>query len=159
SSLAGFDTAGSNLTLSGLIGGDGGLRKTGAGTLLLTNTGNSFAGAVEIHQGTLAITGSDAVLGALPTVALEMTSNITFSGNGTLKCAGLASEFDLHANRWIAIHDGVTATIEREGVDRTTIIAGNIWDGGALEVGHLTKTGAGTVVLTGDNSYKGLTTV
>ncbi len=46
-----------NITLSGNLSGNGGLSKTGAGTLLL-NGGNSFSGPVAVTAGTLGGSGS-----------------------------------------------------------------------------------------------------
>jgi len=47
--------AGTTLTLSGLIDGDGGLSKAGAGTLTLSNAANSYTGDTTVSAGTLQV--------------------------------------------------------------------------------------------------------
>ena len=47
-----FDTAGNNATLSGAIGGSGGLTKIGAGTLTLSGAG-TYSGPTNVNAGTL----------------------------------------------------------------------------------------------------------
>jgi fibronectin-binding autotransporter adhesin len=74
-----IDTAGNDLTLSGLIantgGPTGGLIKLGDGTLTLTNTFNSYAGPTSIQGGVLAISSLS---------NLGNTSSLTVDG-GTLR--------------------------------------------------------------------------
>src|SRR4051812_27190848 len=48
------DTAGTNLTLSGVIDGSGAMNKTGTGTLTLSGT-NTFSGQLSVLAGTVAI--------------------------------------------------------------------------------------------------------
>jgi fibronectin-binding autotransporter adhesin len=59
-------TAGTTLTASGLITGDGVLTKTGNGTLVLNNAGSSFTGNIVVDGGTLtASVFSNGATGAL----------------------------------------------------------------------------------------------
>ena len=75
-----FDTDGNNATLAGLIGGTGGLTKTGAGMLTLSDT-NSYSGGTSLDGGTLDL----AALGAAG------TNMITFAaGIGILKIEAAA---------------------------------------------------------------------
>jgi len=67
-------TAASRGILSGILGGDGGLLKTGDGTLWLTNKGNLYRGATVIRSGVLG--------GRVPEA-----SNIQFKGKGTASSA------------------------------------------------------------------------
>jgi autotransporter-associated beta strand protein len=53
-SLTANINAGITLTVSGIVSGTGGLTKTGAGKVLLSNT-NSYAGTTSVQQGTLQI--------------------------------------------------------------------------------------------------------
>lgn len=53
-----------NTTLSGVTSGNGGLTKSGLGTLTLTNT-NTFVGGVTVNAGTLVLTNSNTFTGGL----------------------------------------------------------------------------------------------
>ena len=52
-----FDTNGSNMTVSGIIGGSGGVVKTGSGVMVVGYQ-NSYSGATQINGGTLRLTPS-----------------------------------------------------------------------------------------------------
>jgi fibronectin-binding autotransporter adhesin len=52
-----FDTAEETITLSGALGGAGGLNKTGVGVLKLAGT-NTYAGATAVSNGTLEVDGA-----------------------------------------------------------------------------------------------------
>src|SRR5437016_1035453 len=69
-----IDTAGTSLTLSGVIDGTGALSKTGSGTLILTGA-NTYSGGTNINAGTLNV-GSSGALGSSGTISF---------GGGTLQ--------------------------------------------------------------------------
>jgi fibronectin-binding autotransporter adhesin len=131
------------LTLSGLISGSQGMAKEGLGTLVLSNTGNSYQGATAINDGILSI-ASDAVLGTVPGSA---TTNLTFGG-GTLQASAALT---INANRSITLGLG-GGTIDTNGF--SVAFGGTISGSNAL-----TKAGAGTLTLTGTNTYIGTTTI
>ncbi len=62
--------AGTTLTLNGTIGGDGGLRMAGPGTLVLTGS-NTYGGGTNLQGGTLSI-ASDANLGSTSNLLLQL---------------------------------------------------------------------------------------
>jgi autotransporter-associated beta strand protein len=67
-------TAASNdLTVSALISGSGGVTKTGAGTLNLSNASNTYGGPTTVSAGTLLLTGS-----------VSSTSSVAVNTGGTL---------------------------------------------------------------------------
>ena len=120
------------------ITGVGGLRKIGAGTLGLTGV-NTYTGGTIISGGILAI-ASDAALG-------DASNGVTFD-NGTLQ---FLNSFTLASTRTLTLNAG-GGTIDTNGNDATVAQA----IGGA---GGLTKTGIGTLVLSGASAYSGGTTV
>lgn len=131
------------LTLSGPMGGSGGLTKLGAGTLSLAGS-NSFAGSTTIQAGTLGV-ASDASLGAVPATA---QANAIALAGGNLRFTGPAT---LNANRGISV--SAAATIDA-GPNNVTI-------GGPI-VGTaptLTFSGTGTLALTGANTYTANTVI
>ncbi|MEI6605254.1 MAG: autotransporter-associated beta strand repeat-containing protein, partial [Verrucomicrobiota bacterium] len=138
-------TTASNVEFSGTVSGsNGGLSKDGTGTLTLSGT-NSFTSDVSLNAGTLAITSANS-LGAAGGM-------LTFTGDSTLQ-----TNADISVTRGYVINSGKTATINTNGFNLTN--AGVISDTVVSTVGgSLTKTGTGTLTLTGDNSYSGITTI
>jgi uncharacterized repeat protein (TIGR01451 family) len=135
--------AGATLTISGVISGAGGLTKSGAGTVVLS-AANTYTGVTTINGGAIAI-AADAGLGSAPGAASP--GKIVFGG-GTLRTT---ATFTLAANRGIALTGPGTISTD----PATTLTYGGIIAG----AGSLTKTGTGTLLLSGVNSYTGATTV
>ncbi len=129
------DTNGFNSTLSGAIGGDGGLTKNGLGTLFLTGN-NTFQGPTTINNGVLNV-NSDAALGS-------ENNAFTFS-SGTLQLAA-----DYVSTRTFSVSS--FGQFDNNGHNLT--LNGTIGGGGALQF-----TGAGNVTLTGSNGYYGGTSI
>jgi fibronectin-binding autotransporter adhesin len=139
---------GNNVTssFSGVIQNTAGtiaLTKTGTGTLTLSGA-NAFTGSVTINGGTLSIS-ADNNLGAAP--GSPAAGKLTFAG-GTL---ATTASFTLSSNRGIAFNS--TATID--AASSTTLTYGGI----AAGSGGLTKAGTGTLILSGANTYSGVTTI
>jgi autotransporter-associated beta strand protein len=130
------DTAGTNLTLSGVIDGSGALQKTGIGTLTLTGT-NTYSGGSTISAGTLVINSASS-LGA-------STGTLTLNA-GTLEVSGSFS-----SSRNIILGD--TASTIVVDASQTYTNTGTI-----SGIGGLTKAGLGTLVL-GTTSYSGGTSL
>ncbi|TSA12003.1 MAG: hypothetical protein D4R79_08515, partial [Comamonadaceae bacterium] len=156
---AGLNVAsGTTLTYNGIIASTtAGLKKIGDGTLSLGGA-NLFTGAVALDAGTLVATNATA-LGTIAggvTVASPATLEVqgvaigaeALTLNGTLKGTGTTSSFagaiTLGANLSIDTANGTIFTL-----------SGIIADGASTY--GLTKTGAGTLVLTGSNTYDGIT--
>ncbi len=134
------DTNGQDVTISTALTGAGALTKIGAGTLTLSNAGNSgsFAGALVINGGT---------------VSVDSASNLGTGGLTFGTAGGLNGTLDI-ANA--AVLPGTV----------TFNAAGTINSNAALTIGSLagagafTKSGTGDLTLTGDNAaYDGALTM
>ncbi|MFA9438637.1 autotransporter outer membrane beta-barrel domain-containing protein [Uliginosibacterium sp. sgz301328] len=129
-------------TVSAPLTGSGGLRKTDAGTLVLSGI-NTYAGDTSIDGGTLAVS-SETNLGA-------STSRLRLNSGGALQATA-----DMTSSRAVILGPG-GGTFETEtatGVATTLQLDGTI-----ANVGSLTKTGTGTLLLTANNRYFGGTTI
>ncbi|MCX6878881.1 MAG: autotransporter-associated beta strand repeat-containing protein [Verrucomicrobia bacterium] len=147
-------TAGSNDITSAFTGniqngtGSVALTKTGAGTLTLSGT-NTFSGATTINTGTLAMGSS---------TGLSASSSVTINSSGTLDVSGNNITIDgLLGTGTINNNGGSAATLTAGASGTSTTFGGVIADGGKAIA--LTKTGAGTLTLTGVNTYSGTTTI
>lgn len=135
--------SGKTLTIGSSITGSGGLTAGGAGTVVLTGT-NSYSGGTNLTGGVLNI-NSDAALGAVPGAP---TNNLNFSG-GTLQ-AGAATIALGSTRNIVTSFLGVNATFDTNG--NAMSVAGII-----SGVGNVSKNGAGTLTLSGVNTYTGST--
>jgi fibronectin-binding autotransporter adhesin len=146
-------TAGTNLSLSGLVSGLGGLTKTGPGTLTITGTG-TYAGPTVVSAGTLAFNGANS-LPALNdlTIAPGATASIgaaaapvigALSGGGTLNL-GSATTLSLGSDIASGSFQGSIVApaglaVTKVGSGLQGLIGGNIYTGG-------TTVSAGTLLL------------
>ncbi|NCW28546.1 MAG: hypothetical protein EBV83_09710 [Verrucomicrobia bacterium] len=143
-------------TISAKLAGSGGLTKSGAGTLTLSGA-NTYDGVTAVDAGTVIVTnnsglgsttgGTTVASGAVldlngVTVGAE---GLTLAG-GTLRdvTSSLAGNITLTANSILDTSTGDTLTL-------SGIISGNGYG--------ITKTGAGTVVLSNANTYTGATNI
>ncbi|MDP2213510.1 autotransporter domain-containing protein [Phenylobacterium sp.] len=125
------DTAGHNLTLSGVLAGAGLLTKTGEGALTLTGD-NTYAG-VNLMGGVLAVSHS----GALGTTG----GLISISHGAQLRALG-----DLAIGQSVSILSGQGGGIDTGGHQMS--LNGAITGGGVVQ-----KLGAGLLTLTGANEH------
>jgi len=126
-------------TMGGALTGTGasGLIKEGPGILIL-NVANSYSGNTTISAGTLRVAATD---------RLGSASNTLIFNGGTLQASGTVT---LPSTRAVTM----TATGIIDSNSQTISIAGAISGAGGL-----TKNGAGTLTLSGSNSYDGTTRV
>jgi filamentous hemagglutinin family protein len=154
-------TAGGNGTstsFGGVISGAGGLTKAGSGVLTLSGQ-NTYQGVTLVSAGTLAVghalalgdssSGTSVASGAaLDLLGVDVQGEVLTLAGGTLKDAtsSWAGAITLTANSFFDVGSGDTLTVS--GVISES--------GGAF---GLTKSGAGTLVLSGDNTLSGASTV
>lgn len=161
------------------IGGSAGLTKNGSGTLTLSGGANTYTGVTTINAGTINISalgnsgapgdlGAGASAGSLllnggavEYAGLGESVNRLFtigSGGGAIRASG-AGTLVLNNTGALGTSGSGARTLTLAGSDvSTNTMAARIVDGtgGATA---LVKDGAGTWVLTGTNSYTGVTTV
>ncbi len=170
-----IDTQGHEAGLSGVLSGVGALTKTGAGTLTLTGA-NSYTGGTTISDGRL-VGDTVSLQGDIldnATVEFAQASDGayvgTLSGSGALVKSGSGALTLTGPNSYTGgttISDGrlVGDTVSLQGdiLDNATVEFAQANDGAYVGTlsgdGALVKSGAGTLTLTGPNSYAGGTTV
>jgi len=128
-------------TLSGIVSGTAGFIKAGAGSLVLSNTGNDYTGQTAVTAGSLVIS-ADANLGTAPA---SPTAKSIFLNGGTLNTT---ASFTLDSDRGLYL--GASGGTISTNVNTTLTIGSVIKDGGAL-----TKTGPGDLILSGNNTFTG----
>lgn len=120
-------------TLSGLVSGGGSLKKTGAADLTLQGN-NTFGGGVDLAAGRLLL-GNDRALGTGTLTAAAGTSLETLSSQNVANAIDLSGNLTLSGDHFLKLSGAISGA------------------------GGLTKTGFGTLVLQGNNTYDGVTTV
>ncbi|MBI5272813.1 MAG: autotransporter-associated beta strand repeat-containing protein [Chlamydiia bacterium] len=129
---------GNTTSYGGTISGTGVLTKTGAGSAILTAQ-NTFTGATTASAGVLQINVANA-LSASTQIAVASGATFTFGNiNGTMNAFNIANS-------------GTAALTT--GIGNTTSYGGTI-----SGTGLLMKTGAGTSILTAQNTFTGATTI
>lgn len=145
-------SAGSNLEFGSAVAISGGFRitKQGAGTLTL-GASNTFTGGVAISQGTVRITQGLA-LGANP--GSYVADQIVING-GTLDYSS-ASSFNSATNRGFSLgNSGSTIRVSDVGNYTISAIIADV----SGQTGTLTKTGTGTLIMGGANTFTGGTVI
>jgi fibronectin-binding autotransporter adhesin len=122
---------GTTLTVAGLIAGTGQLTKTGPGTLLLTNAGNTYSGGTNVSTGVLAV-NSDAALAGGP-VTVGPAGTLSYTSTNTTSRSFMLNSGSLSAAA------GATVTLN-----------------GATVAGGFLR-GAGTFLLAGGTTLTGVT--
>src|SRR5665213_2460967 len=138
----GIGGAGNLVIISGAMTNAGGFTKYNPGTLVLSGA-NTYSGGTTVSNGVLSVT-ADNNLGASPATA---NYNLTLSG-GTLNAS---NTFTLGPKRLILLTANSALSVSS---GQTLTYAGNITGTAALS-----KTGPGTLALSGANGYTGITTI
>ncbi|MEO5914775.1 MAG: autotransporter-associated beta strand repeat-containing protein [Luteolibacter sp.] len=141
-------TGSGNLNFNGTVQA-GALTVSGSGVVTLAQN-NSLSGITSVNEGTLTAASN----GSLGTSALSMSS-------GTVKFTSPAPTVSSIAGPFGAIvlgNGAGTTNLSIGDATSVTNFGGNI-SNAAGSIGSLTKTGASSLTLDGDNSYTGSTTV
>ena len=118
----------------------GSLVKTGQGEIVLT-TKNTYTGGTTVEQGTVTVANNEAF----------GTGDVVLKGSTTLKSAA-----DISLANKITLDSGIVFLQTPSDIQQTTSLTlSNTIDGDAAIV----KRGAGTLSLTGENTYRGITLV
>jgi len=143
-----FDTNGNGPLLTGSISGPGGLTKVGIGDLTLAGA-STYSGPTNVLLGTLA---------AGATNVFSPASAFTVVSGGLLNLNGFNQSIGSLAGDGLVGNAGPgPATLTTGGNNSSTTFSGVIFD--APGTMRLTKAGAGTMILSGDNLYTGGTTI
>ena len=163
-------------TYAGVISGTGSLTKSGAGTLTLTGA-NTYSGGTTVSAGTLAgnatslqgnivnnaiVSFNQAAAGTYAG-AMSGTGSLTKSGAGTLTLTG-ANSYTGGTTVSAGTLQGNTASLQGNITATGAVVifdqaAAGTYAGVLSGTGSLRKNNAGTLILTGANTYSGGTTV
>jgi len=156
-STLGFDTTNLSGTYNSNIAGNFGLSKAGANTLALGGS-NSYAGNTTVSNGILAINNPNAL----------STGTLIIAGGGLDNTSGAPVVLANNPQAWNSSFSFVgsnsldlgAGSVALGASPTVTVTSGSLTAGGAITGGFsLAKAGAGTLTLTGNNSYSGNTTV
>ena len=152
------------MRINGIID-DGGntytLTKSGGGKLTLAGA-NTFSGGVKLEAGTLQIDGQNAALGT-GTLDIGATTGTTAVTLNALTARAITNPININQDFTYTGTNTLTqgtGAVTLTGGNRTiTVAASTLTLGGAIGDGGnnygLTKTGAGTLVLSGANTFNG----
>ena len=170
--------SGGTLQFSGLISGNGGITKSGAGTVILTGA-NNYSGATAVNAGLLKVVSGGSISSSTTvnnggTLALDLggsAGSVQVNSGGLLKGSGTAGAVRLESGSLLnpgnspgtltaasaVILGGSTYNWE---ISALTGTAGTTWDlfsvGGLLDMSGVTSANKWKLVVTGD-SFAGWT--
>jgi fibronectin-binding autotransporter adhesin len=140
-----FDRSDS-VTFAGAISGTGSVTQIGTGTTILTGS-NTYTGSTTISAGTLQAGSASA-----------LSQNSEFTVNSILDLHGFSSTIGSLSGTGIVSNNGATAAALTVGNDNASTTFGGVLQNGTSAL-QLTKSGTGTLTLTGNNTYTGGTTI
>ena len=138
--------SGTTSSLSGTISGTGSFTKDGAGTLILSGM-NTYSGATNVAAGTLQA-GS----------ATALSANSAFTVTSLLDLHGFSNTIGSLSGNGTVTNNGAARAVLTVGNANTSTTFGGLLEDGPGPLG-LTKTGTGTLILVGTNTYSGGTTI
>ena len=158
-------TIGSPVSLNSVISGPTSVTQnpTSAASIMTLSGSNTFTGGVTLTKGTLRINNASALgSGAFTinggTIDSSSASPITNSNNNAID---IGSDFTFAGTQSVNLGAG-TVTLDGAGSRIITVAANTLTMGGSIGNGtatNLTKSGSGTLVLSGSSSYNGGTQI
>ena len=133
-----------------MIGGSGGLSKTGSGVLVLANTTSNYPGALSVASGTIIVPLFNSANSAGPLGGGNGSLSLAASGAATVEYTGSTAG----SNRAVTLASSGTGTFQIDNATANLTLSGPINGGGGLA-----KTGPGELTLSGSASYTGSTQV
>ena len=159
------DASAGTASIESAISGANTLAKSGLSTLALSGANTGFSGPINLTGGTLSLgsnsaigtgklsisagTSLDASVAATIYNPIDIGGSFTFLGTSDLT----QNSNPPNSNGAILLLNGATITVSAR-----TLTLGGVIDDGIYTYG-LTKAGQGTLILSGANTYRGLTTI
>ena len=162
-------------TFTGTIGGTGSVTKNGAGVLVLNGT-NSYTGGTTVNAGALvgdtaslqgdiannAVVGFNQASAGTYAGAMSGSGSLVKLGNGTLTLTG-ANTYTGGTLISGGTLVGDSTSLQGDIQDDASLVfnqnADGTYGGTIAGTGHMTKSGTGTLTLTGQSGYTGGTTI
>jgi len=146
----GINTSVGNVTIAGAISGNFGINKTLNGTLIFSGA-NTYTGTTTVTAGTLKAGILTSAFGSNSAVSLANNSGVILDITGFNNTIGSLTGGGASGGN--VTLGAATLTI---GSDNTSPAA---YAGIISGTGAITKSGTGTLILSGSNTYSGLTTI
>ncbi len=140
------------MTVANAISGAGGVTQSGAGKTILSGS-NNYTGQTTVESGTLQINSASA---AGTGTITQTGSNSTLEINTTGTVANAMSIYNIKTLQTVTLSGNKTLNNATYDVASGTITTDS---GNLTGTGGVTKQGAGTLILTGNNGYTGAVAV
>ena len=154
------------IILSGNIDGAFAITKIGAGNLTLSGNASTYSGGVNLEAGRLTLGSTTALGDAVGILTItggttldSSVANLVIGNNNAVIANG---DFSFLGTQSLNLGAGIFSLGSSPGARQITVTASTLTISGVIADGlatGLTKAGAGTLALTGTNTYTGQTTI